>query len=400
MEPVNLSLVTTAGIPAFHVMAKPTGAQCNLECEYCFYLRKDGLYPNSNFRMSIDTLEAFIFQTIQAHRVPEVTFSWQGGEPTLMGLDFFRRAVQMENQFAKPGMRIENTFQTNGVLVDEEWCRFFYENDFLVGLSLDGPRLLHDAYRHDKSGRSVFDSVVRAAKLLKKHSVRLNILCTVNAVNCLHPHDVYRFFRDEIGVLYIQFIPIVEPCHETGAGQAARMSDHTVDPERYGRFLNDIFDEWMRCDVGSVFILFFESVLASYLNAGSTLCLLSPICGEAVALEHTGDVYSCDHFVEPRFFLGNIHREPMADLVSSEMQRRFGRAKSETLPVRCRECRFLFTCFGECPKNRVLISPEGEPGLNWLCAGLQAFFEHVDVPMRSMAKLLRQGRSAVEIMNA
>ena len=385
---------------AFHVMAKPTGARCNLECEYCYYRNKDRLYPGSDFRMSDETMETYIAQTIQGHRVPEVTIAWQGGEPTLMGLDFFRKAVEIEQRYAEPGTHIENTLQTNGVLVDEEWCRFFHENDFLVGLSLDGPRRLHDVYRHDKSGRSVFDKVVRSARLLQEHSVRLNALCTVNAVNSLYPREVYRFFRDEIGIRCIQLIPVVEPSNGTSAGQAARVSDRSVDPEEYGRFLNEIFDEWVRRDVGVMFILFFENVLASYLNTGSTMCVLRPTCGEAVALEHTGDLYSCDHFVTSRFLLGNIRQIPIAELVSSEVQRRFGRAKSETLPRCCLECRFLFTCFGECPKNRVLTSPEGEPGLNWLCSGLKAFFEHADAPMRKMSSLLNQGRSAGEIMGA
>ena len=383
---------------AFHVMAKPTGAQCNLECDYCFFLKKDQLYPDSDFRMSDETMEAYIRQTIEGHHVPEVTIAWQGGEPTLMGLDFFRRAVEVEKKYMKPGMRIENTLQTNGVLIDEEWCKFFHENNFLIGLSLDGPRHLHDAYRHDKGGKSVFDKVIRAARLLQKHDVEFNILCTVNAKNSQNPLEVYRFFRDELEARYLQFIPIVERDNETGNQEGTQVTDRTVDPEQYGKFLIDIFDEWVRRDVGFMFVQFFDGVLASYVRGHSTLCILTPTCGEGVALEHNGDLYSCDHFVEPKYILGNIGQETIPELVSSEKQRSFGQAKSETLPNYCRECEFLFTCHGECPKNRVLTTPDGEPGLNWLCKGLKAFFAHVDRPMKIMADLLRRGQYADNIM--
>lgn len=385
-------------LQAFHVMAKPTGAQCNLECDYCFFLKKDRLYPDSNFRMSDEMMETYIRQTIEGHQVPEVTIAWQGGEPTLMGLDFFRRAVDVEKKYIRPGMRIENTLQTNGILIDEEWCQFFHENNFLIGLSLDGPRRLHDAYRHDKGGKSVFDKVVRAARLMQKHIVEFNILCTVNAMNSQHPLEVYRYFRDELEARYIQFIPIVERDNATGNQEGTQVTDRTVDPEHYGRFLIAIFDEWVRRDVGIMFVQFFDGVLASYVRGYSTLCILTLTCGEGVALEHNGDLYSCDHFVEPRYLLGNISQTPLPELVASDAQRSFGRAKSDTLSKYCRECKFLFTCHGECPKNRVLTTPDGEPGLNWLCAGLKAFFEHADRPMQIMADLLRRGQYADGIM--
>ena len=393
-----MSHPSTEALPAFHVMAKPTGARCNMACDYCFFLKKDRLYPESDFRMSDETMEAYIRQTIEGHSVPEVTIVWQGGEPTLMGLDFFRRAVAVEKKWARPGLRVENSFQTNGILIDEEWCRFFHDNNFLVGLSIDGPRDLHDAYRHDKGGRPVFGKVERAARLMQKHAVEFNILCTVNAVNSRRPLDVYRYFRDNLRARYIQFIPIVERDNETGNQEGTRVTDRTVDPGQYGRFLIEIFDEWVRRDVGIMFVLFFDGVLASYARGDSSLCVLTPTCGECVALEHNGDLYSCDHFVEPRHFLGNIRRIPLPELVASEAQRSFGRAKSDTLPKYCRECQYLFTCHGECPKNRVLTTPEGEPGLNWLCAGLKAFFAHVDRPLRTMADLLRRGRYADGIM--
>jgi uncharacterized protein len=386
--------------PSFHVMAKPTGARCNLACDYCFFLKKDRLYPGSDFRMSDATAEAYVRQTIEGQTATEVTLAWQGGEPTLMGLDFFRRAVEAEARHSPPGRRVGNSFQTNGVLIDEAWCGFFRDNRFLVGLSLDGPRRLHDAYRHDRAGKSVFDPVVRAARLMQRHGVDFNVLCTVNARNSRHPLEVYRYFRDELGVRYIQFIPIVERDNETGDQAGTRVTDRTVDPAAYGRFLIEIFDEWVRRDVGTVFVTFFDAVLSSYVFGESSLCVLRPTCGDALALEHTGDLYACDHFVEPRYLLGNIHRTSIADLVSSDTQRAFGRAKSETLPRACRECRFLFTCHGECPKNRVLTTPDGEPGWNWLCVGLKAFFAHTERPMRIMADLLRRERPAAGVMEA
>ena len=385
-------------IPAFHVMAKPTGARCNLACDYCFFLKKNRLYPESDFRMSDETMESYVRQTIEGQGAPEVTIAWQGGEPTLMGLDFFRRAMDAEKKYSRPGLRIGHSFQTNGILIDEEWCRFFRVNKVLVGLSLDGPRGLHDAYRHDKGGRPVFDKVERAARLMQKHGVEFNILCTVNATNSWHPVEVYRYFRDDLEARYIQFIPIVERDNETGNQEGTRLTDRTVDPGQYGRFLTGIFDEWLRRDVGVMFVTFFDAVLASYVYGQSSVCVLRPYCGDALALEHTGDLYSCDHFVEPAYCLGNIGDTPLADLVSSERQRAFGRAKTETLPWVCRECAFLFTCHGECPKNRVLIAPDGEPGLNWLCRGLKAFFEHAERPMKIMADLLRRGQYADGIM--
>jgi uncharacterized protein len=385
-------------LPAFHVMAKPTGARCNLACDYCFFLKKERLSPGSDLRMSDETMAAYIRQTVGGQTAPEVTLAWQGGEPTLMGIDFFRRAVEVEKACARPGRRLDNSFQTNGILIDDEWCRFFHDNDFLVGLSLDGPRALHDAYRHDRGGRLVFDRVERAARLMQKHGVEFNILCTVHAANGRHPLEVYRYFRDELGARYIQFIPIVERDNETGYQEGSRVTGRTVDPELYGRFLIEIFDEWARRDVGVMFVPFFDAVLASYLFGVSSICVLRPTCGEAMALEHNGDLYSCDHFVEPAFRLGNIHETPLVEMAASDRQRAFGRAKSETLPDYCRGCAYLFTCHGECPKNRILTTPDGQPGLNWLCAGLKAFFAHADRPMRIMTGLLQRDRPADGIM--
>lgn len=395
----GIHIMTATDKPtAFHVMAKPTGATCNLHCDYCFFLKKDKLYPGSRFRMTDDMMESYIRQTIDAHQVPQVTVAWQGGEPTLMGLDFFRRSIETEKRFLKPRMQIENTLQTNGVLLDDDWCRFLHDNNFLVGLSLDGPRELHDTYRKDKAGKSVFDKVVKAVRLMQDHEVEFNILCTVNAANSLHPLEVYRFFRDELDAHYIQFIPIVERDNDTGYQEGANVTTRSVNAEQYGRFLIEIFDEWVHKDVGSTFVQFFDGVLASWVRGYSTLCVLRPTCGEGVALEHNGDLYSCDHFVEPDFYLGNITHIPLTELVWSAKQTEFGRAKASSLPGHCKECRYLFTCYGECPKNRVLETPEGEPGLNYLCAGLKAFFEHTERPMRIMAELLKRGQYADGVM--
>jgi serine-type anaerobic sulfatase-maturating enzyme len=379
-------------------MAKPTGSACNLNCDYCFFLKKERLYPGSAFRMSDAVHESYIRQLLEAHQVPQVTIAWQGGEPTLMGLDFFRRSVELQKKYAKPGTRIENTFQTNGILLDEAWCAFFRENNFLIGLSLDGPRELHDFYRKDKGGRGTFDRVVAAARLLQAHRVEFNILCTVNSKNAANPLEVYRFFRDELKANYIQFIPIVERDNDTGYQEGNKVTDRSVDPGEFGRFLIGIFDEWVKRDVGTTFVLNFDGALAGWLDMAGTVCIFGPTCGLGMALEHNGDLYSCDHFVEPNYYLGNILKTPLADLVASEKQQRFGRDKKDTLPRYCRECEFLRVCHGECPKNRFVEAPDGESGLNYLCAGYKAFFKHADKPMRIMADLLRRGRQASEMM--
>ncbi len=379
-------------------MAKPTGSQCNLNCDYCFYLKKKRLYPNSTFRMTDKIMETYIRQTIESQNAPSVTIAWQGGEPTLMGIDFFRRSVETINKTRHQGVLVENTLQTNGVLIDEEWCRFLHDNNFLVGLSIDGPKHLHDVYRKDKAGGSVFDRVVGAARLMQKYAVDFNVLCTINASNSRYPLEVYRFFRDELKTPYIQFIPIVERNNTDGNQQGNQITERSVNPRQYGVFLNEIFDEWVKHDVGSVFVTFFDAVLASYVQGYSSLCVLSPKCGQNVALEHNGDLYSCDHYVEPDYLLGNITQKPIAELVYSEKQRSFGNAKWSQLPVYCKKCEFLFTCYSECPKNRVLKTPTGEDGLNWLCEGLKAFFEHTKPQMQKMAYFLRNGQPASGIM--
>lgn len=384
--------------PAFHVMVKPTGSACNLRCDYCFFLKKARLYPGSSMRMSDEVHDAYVRQLLQSHNVPQVTVAWQGGEPALMGLDFFRRSVELQNKCRKPGTRIENTFQTNGVLLDDAWCRFFHDNRFLVGLSLDGPRDLHDFYRKDMAGRGTFDRVLASARLLQAHKVEFNVLCTVNSKNSRHPLDVYRFFRDDLGARYIQFIPIVERDNDTGYQEGNKVTDRSVEPGQFGRFLIETFDEWVKRDVGSTFVLNFDGALAGWLGKAGTVCIFGPTCGLGLALEHNGDLYSCDHFVEPNHYLGNIMKTPLIDLVASKKQRQFGQDKKDTLPRYCRQCEFLHICNGECPKNRFLETPDGEPGLNCLCAGYKAFFEHADRAMSMMADLIRRNRPASEVM--
>ncbi|RJP64820.1 MAG: anaerobic sulfatase maturase [Candidatus Abyssobacteria bacterium SURF_17] len=383
---------------AFHIMAKPRGAVCNLECAYCFFLKKEKLYPGSNFRMSDEVLESYLRQVIEAHQGRRVTIAWQGGEPTLMGLDFFRKSIEYQRKYQKPGTIIENTIQTNGVLLNKEWCSFLHANKFLVGLSLDGPKELHDVYRRDKAGRSVSDAVMQAARLMQQHQVDFNILATVNAANADYPLDVYRFFRDEVGAEFIQFIPIVERDNESGSVEGKTVTNRSVRPEQYGCFLNAVFDEWIRRDVGRIFVNHFDAALASWAGAPPATCTTAPTCGFAMVLEHNGDLYSCDHFVERNHLLGNIMEQPLIELATSEKQRTFGQNKRDTLPRYCRECEVLVACHGECPKNRLLRTPDGEPGLNYLCTGLKSFFAHIDRPMRIMAELLRKKRAPAEVM--
>lgn len=401
---------------AFHVLAKPTGASCNLDCKYCFFLSKDRLYGGGSLRMEDDVLDAYVRQLLAAQPNSEVNLAWQGGEPTLMGLDFFRRSIDLVAKYSKPGQKILHTIQTNGVLLDDEWAAFFKAHGFLVGLSIDGPRDMHDTYRVAKGGRGTFDQVKRAWDCLARHKVDVNILCTVHAANGDHGLEVYRFFRDQLQARYLQFIPIVERASgetidQANLGWSERpggqrplyvqqgnlVTERSVRPEQYGGFLTEIFDEWIKRDVGQVFVQSFDAALANWIGHPSA-CIFSPTCGDALAIEHNGDVYACDHYVEPDYLLGNIGETPLASLVASPKQRRFGRDKFDTLPKYCRECEVLFACYGECPRNRFIEAPDGEGGLNYLCAGYKAFFNHIDRPMRGMAALLKNGRFADEIM--
>jgi uncharacterized protein len=348
--------------------------------------------------MSDETLELYIRQLIESHRAPEVEIAWQGGEPTLMGLEFFRRAVELGKQYAPPGVTVRHTIQTNGTKINGDWARFFAENGFLVGLSLDGPRELHDAYRHDKAGKPTFDKVMRGLAALREHGVQWNALTTVNAANQDHPAEVYGFLRDDCGCEFIQLIPIVErPC-EDGVPQGAEVTDRSVTPKGWGAFLIGVFEEWVRRDVGAVFVQHFDVALANWYGEPSGLCVHTASCGTALAMEFNGDVYACDHFVEPAFLRGNIHDTHLAQLVATHDQVRFGDAKQKLLPRYCRTCDVRFACHGGCPKDRFVSTPDGEPGLNYLCPGYEDFFHHVDAPMRRMCELLRQERAPADIV--
>jgi uncharacterized protein len=404
-----------SGAPAaFHLLAKPTGAQCNLDCDYCFFLSKEMLYPNSRFRMTDDTLELYLRQLIEAHwRVPEVTIAWQGGEPTLMGLDFFRRSVEITEKYLRPGQRALHTIQTNGTKLDAEWATFFKEHGFLVGISIDGPREIHDTYRVTRGGRGSFDQVMRGLDALRAAEVDWNALTTIHAANANRGREVYCFLRDECGARFVQFIPIIERVPDADANgtvpwsswrdrplyvqEGEAVTARSIGGEGYGRFLIDVFEEWVRGDVGEVYVQMFDVALANWYGEPPSLCIHCETCGNALALEHNGDLYSCDHFVEPGYLLGNIAEHDMLDLVASPRQRQFGLDKRETLPQYCLDCDVRFACHGGCPKDRFISTPDGEDGLNYLCPGYKLFFHHVDEPMRIMCGLLQQGRAPSEI---
>jgi uncharacterized protein len=408
-----------ADAPAgYHLLAKPSGSTCNIDCTYCFFLSKEALYPNDRSRMSSDTLEAYIRQLLESHRLPSVTVAWQGGEPTLMKLEFFQRAVDLVEKYRRPGQQVQQTFQTNGLLLDDDWCAFFKKHGFLVGLSVDGPRELHDTYRRDRRGQGTFDLVMKGWEALRRHGVDFNILCTVNAANEHHGRRVYRFIRDELGAQWVQFIPIIERAtaqtlaianrgwsEQPGQKRVLytqsgdRVTDRTVGAEQYGRFLVEIFEEWVRHDIGRVYVQLFDVTLEAYFGR-HLLCVHAPTCGEGPVLEHNGDVYACDHFVEPRYLLGNIHQTPLVELVASAQQRKFGQDKRDTLTAQCRGCEVRALCHGGCPKDRFARSRTGEPGHNYLCAGFERFFKHTRPAMQAMVQLLKQGRAPAELMAA
>ncbi len=403
--------------PAFHLLAKPTGAICNLDCTYCFFLSKEMLYPGSRFRMADDLLETYLRQLIEAHaRSPEVMVAWQGGEPTMMGLDFFRRSVEIAGSLIRPGQRVLYTIQTNGTLLDDEWGQFFKQNDFLVGLSIDGPRAIHDTYRVDKGGKPTFDRVMAGLEVLQRHGVEWNALTTIHSANQDRGREVYRFLRDGCGARFMQFIPIVERATaETFAAANAGWGEHvrdrplyrqegdlvterSVSPEGYGRFLIDVFEDWVRRDIGEVYVQIFDVALANWYGEPPGLCIHSETCGLALALEHTGDLYSCDHFVEPAYKLGNIRETRMIDLIVLPQQTAFGEAKRDTLPRFCLECDVRFACHGGCPKDRFTTDPYGEPGLHYLCPSYKAFFGHIRPAMDAMCELLRAERAPAELV--
>lgn len=397
-------------------MAKPVGARCNLDCGYCFYLEKEAYYPErERYRMSDEVLEAYVRRYIEAQPTPEVEFTWQGGEPMLMGLDFFARAVALQQRHAQ-GKTIRNTLQTNGTLLDDDWCRFLASAGFLVGLSLDGPPEMHDAARPDKQGRGSFAAVQRGLQAMQRHGVEFNVLVTVSSANVGHGRAVYRFLREQ-GVRYIQFNPVVERvAAPAGAAvvqlhfaQPPRLSidppkiepktaltAESVDAEAYGDFLIEVFDAWSASDVGEVHVMNFEWALAAWCQLPATACIFAARCGKSAIVEHDGSVYACDHFMYPEYRLGNLLTDSPAALLAQPVQAAFGAAKEATLPAQCRTCEYRFACHGECPKNRFITSRDGEPGLNYLCAGYFKYFRHITPLMNRMAALLAEGRDAAE----
>jgi uncharacterized protein len=398
--------MSDAGRP-FHLLTKPIGPICNLDCKYCFYLEKEKLYPDERkWKMSDDVLDNYIQQYIHSQPSEEIHFAWQGGEPTLLGVEFFRKVVELQRRYAD-GKTISNALQTNGTLLDAEWCEFLAGNGFLIGLSIDGPAELHDAYRVDKQQKPTFDAVMRGLELLKKHKVEFNTLTVVSRVNSQKPLEVYRFLKD-IGSEFLQFIPLVErrsvnPLHvfsePPSPGQpASPVTDWSVEAGQYGVFLCAIFDDWIRRDVGRVFVQLFDVALGNWMGLGSSLCVFAEKCGAALAIEHNGDLYSCDHYVYPKYHLGNIMNQSLGEMVRSPAQTKFGNDKLDTLPKYCRECEVRFACNGECPKHRFIRTPDGEDGLNYLCPAYKAFFNHVDPYMRVMAELLHSRQPAARIM--
>lgn len=364
-----------------YVMVKPVGSRCNLSCRYCYYLDK-----GSGQVMDEALLEEFTRQYIEAQTVPQVLFTWHGGEPLLKSLSFYQRALELQQKYAR-GRQIDNCLQTNGTLLNDEWCRFFHDNRFLIGISIDGPQALHDAYRHTRQGGASWHEVMRGIQLLKQHGVEWNAMATVNAVNVEQPQVFYRFFR-EIGCDFLQFTPVVEPDKPACS----------ITADQWGRFLCAVYDEWVRQDVGRVFVQLFDATLANWCGVMPGVCSMSATCGHAVAMEADGTVYSCDHFVRPEYRLGNIRQQPLVALLYSERQQQFGRSKQTSLPQQCRECRWLFACHGECPKNRLQNDCYGNPGLNWLCRGYQQFFAHVAADMDWMKAELNAGRAPANIM--
>lgn len=369
------------------------------------------LYPGSRFRMAEELLETYIRQLLESHSTPDVYVAWQGGEPTLMGLPFFERSVEFARKYRKRGQTIHYTIQTNGTTIDENWTSFLKKNDFLVGISIDGPREMHDAYRVDKGGQPTFGKVMRGLAHLRKRGVEYNVLTTLHRANADRPAEVYRFLRDECGARYMQFIPIIERfTGEAGewktwrdrplyAQEGSNVTRRSVTAKQFGDFYNGVFDEWVRRDVGRIFVQMFDTTLENWYAGETSLCIHRARCGTSLAMEHNGDVYSCDHFVEPRYKLGNITEKPLVDLVNSPQQRWFGDYKATSLPKYCRECDVRFACHGGCPKDRFIGTPDGEPGLNYLCEGYKNFFHHVAKPMGIMVQLLHQERAPSEIMS-
>ena len=390
-----------------YVMLKPVGALCNLACDYCYYTEKSKLYQeDSRHVMNENVLEKFIEEYINSQTMPQVLFTWHGGETLMRPLSFYKRVMELQKKYAN-GRTIDNCIQTNGTLLTDEWCRFFKENNWLVGVSIDGPQEFHDEYRRDKQGRPSFHKVMQGINLLKKHGVEWNGMAVVNDYNADYPVEFYHFFK-EIGCHYIQFAPIVERIlpHADGRHLAsptdvdAPLADFSVSPEQWGYFLCGLFDEWVKEDVGAYYIQIFDATLANWCGEQPGVCSMAKTCGHAGVMEFNGDVYACDHFVFPEYKLGNINQHTLVEMMYSERQQRFGQAKQTTLPRQCRDCAWLFACNGDCPKNRFARTRDGEPGLNYLCEGYRKFFAHVAPYMDFMKRELQAKRAPANVMQA
>ncbi|MCY9879351.1 anaerobic sulfatase maturase [Vibrio natriegens] len=399
----------------FHVMAKPGGAKCNIDCQYCFYLHKENLlHQPKQPKMDDETLEAFVKSYIESQDGEQIVFSWQGGEPTLLGLDYFRKVVELQKKYKPSGTRIENDLQTNGILLNDEWCEFLLANNFLVGLSIDGPEELHDKYRKTRSGKPTFHLVMKAVEKLQRHGVRFNALVTVNRHNVKYPVEIYRFLTRELGVTYIQLAPVVEAndFHTTApqfwneqmipvmGSELAKpghpmsvVTDWSVDPDDWGKFLSEMFVEWVNNDLGRVLVNLFETAVAQVMGKPAQLCITSEFCGKGLAIEHNGDVYSCDHYVYPEYKLSNIHEHSLNEMAFSTRQFSFGMAKRDSLPDYCKKCPYLKYCWGECPKNRLIKTPDGEEGLNYLCSGIRSFFDDTLPMLVGLSQILQQQNS-------
>jgi uncharacterized protein len=393
---------------AFNIMAKPAGPVCNLNCTYCYYLEKKKLYPGkTDFKLTEEVLEIFIKNYIESQQVPVVTFTWQGGEPTLMGLDYFKKVIELQKKYSS-GKNIENSFQTNGTRLNNDWCKFFADNKILVGISIDGEEHNHDHYRKTNSGKASFKSVMRGIEMLHRNKAEFNTLSVVNGYNVHYASETYRFLK-RIGSGFIQFLPVVERIANHNAeetlrlvspsfGPDARVSDWSVGAKDFGKFLITIFNEWVRTDVAQYYVQIFDATLANYVGEMPGLCVFSETCGDALVMEHNGDLFSCDHYVYPEYLLGNITDTPMIDLVKSQRQFDFGIDKRNKLPRYCLECDVRYACHGECPKHRFIPTPDGKPGLNYLCEGYKMFFKHVEPYMEYMAKELKAKRAPANVM--
>lgn len=403
---MNDNIATPFAKPLY-VMLKPAGAHCNLACKYCYYLEKNNLYQNSHRHlMSDEMLEQFTREYIEAQTMPQVLFTWHGGEPLMRSIDFYKKALALQKKYAH-GKQIDNVIQTNGTLLTDEWCEFFAQNHWLVGISIDGPQEYHDHYRVTPAGKPSWEKVMQGIQLLKKHRVEWNAMAVVNAYNAEHPLEFYHFFRDN-GCQYLQFTPIVERLteHEDGRTLASLaddreipLADASVTPEQWGNFLCTIFDDWVRHDVGKTFVEIFDCTLANWMGVLPGICAYSKECGHAGVMEHNGDVYSCDHFVFPEYKLGNIKDQSLIDMLYGEKQQAFSRLKHTSLPRQCKECDMEFACHGECPKNRFEKDKYGEPGLNYLCQGYYQYYSHVAPYMDFMKRELLAQRPPANIMN-